>query len=118
MMYGSVINRVMEQSKTPEIVVGMGATECLWTDRHAYEVIAVQDEKHITVRRLNTNLKPGTTWLEQEYEYSSNPDNAEVFIEHDVEYVEEHSVYGCDNTEMVGAVCHATTGQTPSVVIY
>lgn len=46
------------------------------------------------------------------------PDNAEVFIEHDVEYVEEHSVYGCDNTEMVGAVCHATTGQTPSVVIY
>ena len=57
MMYGNVINRVMEKSKTPEIVVGMGATECLWSDRHAYEVIAVQDEKHITVRRLNTDRK-------------------------------------------------------------
>ena len=78
MMYGNVINRVMEQSKTPEIVVGMGATECLWSDRHAYEVIAVQDEKHITVRRLNANLKPGTIWLDQEYEYSSNPDNPPV----------------------------------------
>ena len=80
MMYGNVINRVMEQSKTPEIVVGMGATECLWSDRHAYEVIAVQDEKHITVRRLNASLKPGTTWLDQEYEYSSNPDNPPVHL--------------------------------------
>lgn len=75
MMYGNVINRVMEETETPEIVVGMGATECCWTDRHAYEVIAVQDEKHITVRRLDVNLKTGTDWLSQEYEYTSNPDN-------------------------------------------
>ena len=46
------------------------------------------------------------------------PDNADVFIEHDVEYIEEHSVYGCDNTELVGAVCHSAPEQTPCVVIY
>ena len=46
------------------------------------------------------------------------PDNAEVFIEHDVEYIEELSVYGCDNTELVGAVCHSAPEQIPCVVIY
>lgn len=78
MMYGNVINRVMEESKTPVPVVGMGATECCWSDRHAYEVIAVRDEKHITVRRLTVNLKPGTDWLAQDWEYTSNPENPPV----------------------------------------
>ena len=30
----------------------MGATAMYWSDRRAYEIIAVKDEKHITVRRM------------------------------------------------------------------
>lgn len=49
---GSIVNRLMEASKDPEIVVGMGVTECFWSDREPYEVIAVKDQKHITIRRM------------------------------------------------------------------
>lgn len=49
--YGSINNRIMEQGKdAEEITVGMGVTEFYWSDRHAYEVVAVRDQKHITIR--------------------------------------------------------------------
>ncbi len=49
--YGSLQNRLMEQGKdAEEITVGMGVTEFYWSDRHAYEVVAVRDQKHITIR--------------------------------------------------------------------
>lgn len=50
-MYGSLVNR-MEEGKqfTNEIKVGTGVTEYFYSDRHAYEVIEVIDQKHITVR--------------------------------------------------------------------
>lgn len=52
--YGSLINRLEENRMiVPEITVGTGMTEYLWSDRHAYEVIAVRDQKHITVRELD-----------------------------------------------------------------
>lgn len=51
--YGNIINRILENGETPEIVVGMGVTECYWSDREPYEVIAVKDQKHVTIRRLD-----------------------------------------------------------------
>lgn len=51
--YGNLDNRIMENARQPEeIVVGMGATEIFYSDRHAYEIIEVKDQKHITVRQL------------------------------------------------------------------
>ena len=70
--YGSVQNRIAERAKMPEPVVGMGVTECCYTDCHAYEIVEVKDSKHITVRPMKTSLKPGSDWLDQDYEYSSD----------------------------------------------
>lgn len=50
--YGSLQNRLAERTKSPKPEVGMGATAMYWSDRRAYEIIAVKDEKHITVRRM------------------------------------------------------------------
>lgn len=78
-MNGSLINRMLEEKFADgEVKVGMGATECCWTDRHAYEVIEVKDEKHITVRRLSWELEEGTDWTEQKYVFRRNPDNPPI----------------------------------------
>ena len=36
----------------PEIEKGTYVTEYLWSDRHAYEVVKVVDQKHVFIRRL------------------------------------------------------------------
>lgn len=55
--YGSVQNRLEENRQyVPEITVGTGVTEYSWSDREAYEVIAVKDQKHVTIRRLDHKL--------------------------------------------------------------
>ena len=52
----------------------MGVTECMWSDRAPYEVIAVKDDRHITVREMNYKRIDGNGMSEcQEYEYTSNP---------------------------------------------
>lgn len=52
--YGSLNNRVEENRQfCDEIKVGTGMTEYFWSDRHAYEVIAVKDQKHVTVREYD-----------------------------------------------------------------
>ena len=84
--YGSIDNRMMENAKMPAPLVGMGATEMCYTDRHPYEIIAVKDDRHITVReldwkRIDTNGMSDC----QDYEYFSNPENrtAELFLTKD-----------------------------------
>ncbi len=51
----------------------MGVTEYLWSDSHAWEIIEVIDERHIVIRRLSYKMKPNTDWLDQEYDYFSDP---------------------------------------------
>lgn len=71
--YGSVINRLAEtRNARPE--VGMGVTEYMWSDRHAYEIIEVKDDRHITVRALKSTIRPGTEYYEQDYIYESDPE--------------------------------------------
>ena len=49
--YGSVNNRIEENRQfCDEIKVGTGVTEYFYSDREAYEVIAVEDQKHVTIR--------------------------------------------------------------------
>lgn len=52
--YGSLQNRLVEGRDFTDgnIKVGMGVTELLYSDRHAYEVIAVKDQNHFTIRRM------------------------------------------------------------------
>ena len=70
--YGSVINRLMENSKEPEIVVGMGVTECFWSDREPYEVIAVKDQKHITIRPMGHRPSKDHTPYSNDWELYSD----------------------------------------------
>ena len=55
--YGSLQNRLEENKQFgPEIYVGMGMTEYYWSDRNAYEVVEVEDQKHVKVRELGHKL--------------------------------------------------------------
>ncbi len=53
-LYGSLTNRFEENKMyCDEIKVGTGMTEYLFSDRHAYEVVGVKDQKHVTVREYD-----------------------------------------------------------------
>lgn len=77
--YGSMQNRLEENRMfVDEIKVGTGVTEYSYSDRHPYEVIAVKDQKHVTIRRLDYKRIDNNGMSEvQEYEYISNENNAE-----------------------------------------
>ena len=74
--YGSINNRLEENKQfVPTIEVGQGVTEYSWSDRDAYEIVAVKDQKHITIRAYDHKLKEGTDWYEQNWVLISNPNN-------------------------------------------
>lgn len=74
--YGSLNNRVDENRMfCDEIKVGTGMTKYSWSDRHAYEVIGVKDQKHVTVREYD-HRKIGEQVLgNNHWELISNPEN-------------------------------------------
>lgn len=78
--YGSLQNRLQENCKYPKPKIGMGATELMYSDTKAYEVIAVKDDRHITVRRLKAKLIG--SYYDQDYEYESDPNGitANLFL--------------------------------------
>ena len=79
--YGDVVNRILENSRSPEPEVGMGVTECLWSDREPYEVVEVTDSRHIKVRRMATKIVSGSSYDgSAEYEYSSDPNGYVVSL--------------------------------------
>jgi hypothetical protein len=80
--YGSLQNRLEENCKGLKPKVGMGATEMMWSDRNAWEIIAVKDERHITARRLKCKLVSEYFTECQEYKYESDPNGytAELFL--------------------------------------
>lgn len=73
--YGSYQNRIMENNHSvAEIEIGTGMTEYGYSDRHAYEVIAVDDQKHVTVRKLD-HKHVGDGCMDNKWELISNPEN-------------------------------------------
>jgi len=78
--YGSINNRIEENHMfCDEIKVGTGVTEYHWSDREAYEVIAVRDQKHVTVRRYD--VKHVGEAFSNDWKLISNPDNPERTLE-------------------------------------
>lgn len=76
--YGNVINRVEEDryfnGTKNNIQVGTYATEYLWSDRHAYEVIEVKSQTNVVIRRLNAIRTDNYGMSDcQDYRYESNP---------------------------------------------
>ena len=73
--YGSLNNRIEENRMfCEEIKIGTGMTEYSWSDRHPYEVIAVKDQKHVTVRKLD-HKHVGDGCMDNSWELVSNPNN-------------------------------------------
>jgi len=67
--YGSLNNRIEENKMLcDEIKVGTGVTKYSWSDRHAYEVVAVKDQKHVTIREYD-HKRPDD---DKDYSYSND----------------------------------------------
>lgn len=78
--YGSLQNRLAENQKDiPEIYVGMGVTEYLWSDRHAYEVTKVINQKDVFIRQYDVK-NVGAGFGDNTWELISNPDGWEIEI--------------------------------------
>ena len=76
--YGSINNRIEENKQyVEEIKVGTGVTEYLWSDRHAYEVIAVKDQKHVTIREYDHKKKNDSSFS-NDWELISNENNPTI----------------------------------------
>lgn len=78
---GSFINMLMSNNSTvPE--VGKGATVLLWTDRHAYEVIEVSnDKKRVVVQQyFPKRIDKNGMSESQEYEYKELSPVKEVIV--------------------------------------
>lgn len=85
-VYGNLNNRFDENKyfngTCGNIKVGTYATIYYWSDRHAYEVIAVKDQHHITIRQLDAIRTDKNEMSDsQSYEYKSNPKNHTMNIE-------------------------------------
>lgn len=75
--YGSIDNRIEEgRMFCKEIEVGTGVTEYSWSDRDAYEVIEVKDQKHVKVREYDH--KHVGEAMTNSWELISNPENPEL----------------------------------------
>ena len=78
-LYGSLQNRLVEgrDFTNGNIKVGTGVTEVLYSDRHAYEVTAVKDQNHFTIRRMKaiaTGEPMSNTWKLESDETQSTCD--------------------------------------------
>ena len=58
------------------IEVGTGVTEYFYSDRHAYEVVAVKDQKHVSIREYDHKLK-GEAYT-NDWELISNEENPTI----------------------------------------
>ncbi len=76
-MYGNLMNRIAENHDSTEVIeVGTKMTQYLWSDRLAWEVVAVKDQKHVTVRELRAKCIGGA--YSNEWELSSDPNGRKM----------------------------------------
>lgn len=73
--YGSLNNRLEENKMfCDEIKVGTGMTEYWYSDRHAYEVVEVKDQKHVVVREYD-HKHIGDGVMDNNWKLVSNENN-------------------------------------------
>ena len=72
--YGSINNRLEENRMfCDKIEVGTGVTEYFYSDCHAYEVVEVQDQKHVKIRQYD--VKHVGEAYTNDWELISNEEN-------------------------------------------
>lgn len=73
--YGSLNNRLEENRMfCKAIEVGMGVTEYFYSDREAYEVVEVKDQKHVSIRKYDHKLAGEP--MSNDWELVSNENNS------------------------------------------
>lgn len=79
--YGSLQNRLEENKDSTDVIeVGTGMTEYSWSDRTPYEVTAVENQKRVWVRRMDHRVAEGAEPMSNNWEITSNPENAEMLL--------------------------------------
>jgi len=71
-MEGNLMNRLMERGKNPEPEIGMGCTELMYSDRHAYTIIKMT-RCTITVQR-DKATRTDHNGMSDSQSYSYEPD--------------------------------------------
>ena len=75
--FGSLTNRYMESCESDAPQVGMGATACYWSDRHACTVVAVKSRCRIIVQRDKAIRTDDNGMSEcQSYRYEPDPNGS------------------------------------------
>ena len=75
--FGSLTNRAKEETPMPTPAVGMGVTECLWSDRYPWTIINVISDTAIQIQAdIATRIDCKGLSEAQEYEYKTDPNGA------------------------------------------
>lgn len=97
--YGSVTNRIDENRMfCPTIEVGTGVTEYLYSDRNAYEVTRIIDQKHVYIREYD--VKPAGEPMSNNWDLISNPNNIEIEVK--FRYKNWHKVFRDEKGKITG----------------
>lgn len=79
--YGSLNNRLEENRQFIDTIeVGTGVTEYSWSDRHPYEVVAVKDQKHVTIRPMRHEHDPKAEPMTNSWIITSDENAATIEI--------------------------------------
>lgn len=111
-LYGNLINRIGEDNQyCPVIEVGTGMTEYHWSDRTAYEVVEVRDQKHVTVREYDVeHIGDG---MDNKWRLISNPDAPLC----DLVKVGDYWYWTCTLTAEELATCEGDTRQMLALAV-
>lgn len=75
--YGSLDNRLEENKMyTNKIEIGTGMTEYSWSDRKPYEVVEVDNQKHVWVRAMDYKKAENSVPMDNNWELFSNENNS------------------------------------------
>lgn len=73
---GNIFNRFAENCKDcDKIEVGTGVTEFMYSDRNAYEVVEVTDQKHVSIRELGHKMLDENGYGSNNWELYSDESN-------------------------------------------
>lgn len=73
---GSLINHIYSRTTGSVPEVGMGATICMWSDRHAVTIIEVSQKYLVTQEDTATRADKNGMSESQEYVYTANPEGS------------------------------------------
>lgn len=97
-LQGSLINRIEEQCEDCDnITVGTGATEFSYSDRHPYEVVSVEDQKHVSIRPMDHESIEESKYGSNNWKLISNEHNPVIRVVKRGKYWYIHNQFKAEN---------------------